>query len=318
MTRHKSLASAMSALLAYRNRPEGDPVPVKTNWSLVASNDNEPEVVADMGYERIIRMTPSVAEIMRQVATNDVEREPPSEMEVVKNGETKTVTVPGAIIRIGRLRFSNGEQAERGYKIGPDGSAVGTEIRMEVGAMLGVRDTQDRTAGGDIDASEVSASNAYFNDMFGVKPRRRIPARKGKKRNGIGLSHAQAKAALAEAYANTPTLPPVTKCPPGLPSANSRIADSFVGMRKAGKGDTGAMAWESIATALVDREIWAEALAELSERDRKTLDAVAHGRARTLRDLAGKEMSKRGAEYRGMRFLHAANSNLEENLKKFA
>lgn len=318
MTRHKSLASAMSALLAYRNRPEGEPVPVKTNWSLVASNDNEPEVVADMGYERIQLTTPSVAEIMRQAATGDVERSDPTEMEVIKNGVPHTVCVPGQVIRIGRLRFSNGSQVERGYKTGPGGEVIAAEIRMPAGAMLGCQDRPHTPVGGGDNPQEVTASNTYFNDMFGVTPRRRIPARKGKKRNGPGFGHAEAKALLAEAYANTPKLPPITKCPPGLPAAGSRIADSFVGMQKTGKGDTGSAAWESIATALVDREIWAEALAELSERDRKTLDTVAHGRARTLRDIAGKEMSKRGAEYRGMRLLREANDNLGEKLKKFA
>lgn len=303
MTRHKSLASAMSALLAYRNRPEGDPVPVKTNWSLVASNDNEPEVVADMGYERIQLTTPSVAEIMRQAATGDVER-----------------NESGQVIRIGRLRFSNGSQVERGYKTGPGGEVIAAEIRMPAGAMLGCQDRPHTPVGGGDNPQEVTASNTYFNDMFGVTPRRRIPARKGKKRNGPGFGHAEAKALLAEAYANTPKLPPITKCPPGLPAAGSRIADSFVGMQKTGKGDTGSTAWESIATALVDREIWAEALAELSERDRKTLDTVVHGRARTYEDVGlrlgqGKEYARRKG---GKLAIDAANDNLASALNKFA
>lgn len=298
MTRHKSLASAMSALLAYRNRPEGDPVPVKTNWSLVASNDNEPEVVADMGYERIQLTTPSVAEIMRQAATGDVER-----------------NESGQVIRIGRLRFSNGSQVERGYKTGPGGEVIAAEIRMPAGAMLGCQDRQHTPVGGGDNPQEVAASNTYFNDMFGVTPRRRIPARKGKKRNGPGFGRVEAKAMLAEAYANTPKLPPITKCPPGLPSAGSRIADSFAGMRKTGKGDTGSTAWESVATALVDREIWAEALAELSERDRKALDAVAHGRAKTLADIEPGGHEK-AASRRGKRLLRAANDNLADILQK--
>src|SRR5690606_639787 len=113
------------------NRPEGEPVPVKTNWSLVASNDNEPEVVAEMSYERIQLTTPSVAEIMRQVATGDVER----------NDD-------GQIIRIGRLRFSNGNQMERGFKIGPGGEVVGAELRMPAGAMLVCHDRPHTPVGG--------------------------------------------------------------------------------------------------------------------------------------------------------------------------
>lgn len=317
MTRHKSLASAMSALLAYRNRPEGDPVPVKTNWSLMASNDNEPEVVAEMGYERIQLTTPSVAEIMRQVATNDVERSDPTEMEVIKNGVPHTVCVPGQIVRIGRLRFSNGEQIERGYKVGPGGDVVGTELRMPVGAMLGCQDRPHTPVGGGDNPQEVSASNAYFNEMFGTTPRSRRSAGKGYKRNGPGFTHTAAKAMLADAYANTPDLPPVTRCPPGLPAAGNKIADSFVGMKKAGKGDTGSTAWESIATALVDREIWAEALDELSDRDRQTLDVVVHGRAQNMADIAPGG-TDRGSRKRGKRLLIAANDNLANILQKVA
>lgn len=300
MTRHRSLATAMSALLAYKNRPEGEPVPIQTNWALVASNDNEPEVVADMGYERIQLTTPSVPEIMRQVATGDVERND-----------------AGQIIRIGRLRFSNGNQVERGFKLGPGGEVVGTDLTMPAGAMLGCQDRPHTPVGAGDNPQELSDSNAYFNEMFGVKPRRRVPARKAAKRNGPGFGHADAKTMLAAAYANTPVLPPVTKCPPGLPSAGSRIADSFVGMKKAGKGDTGSTSWESIATALVDREIWREALAELSDRDRQTLDAVAHGRARTLADIEPGGHEK-AASRRGRRLLRAANDNLADILHKIA
>lgn len=317
MSRHQSLATAMSALLAYKNRPEGDPVPVSTNWSLVASNDNEPEVVADLGYERIIRMTPSVAEVMRQVSTDDVERGPSTEMDIVRDGTVMSVTVPGAITRIGRLRFSNGNQIERGYKIGPDGDAVGAEIRMTTGAMLGVRDTQDRTAGGDENPSEIAASNAYFNQMFGVTPRTRRSSRAGSRRNGTGFTHTEAKAMLADAYANTAELPTITKYPPGLPAAGSKVADSFVGMKKAGKGDTGSTAWESIATAIVDREKWAHALDELSDRDKQTLDAVAHGRMRTLGDIEPGGHEK-AASRRGKRLLRAANDNLAGILQNIA
>lgn len=317
MTRHKSLASAMSALLAYRNRPEGDPVPVKTNWSLTPANDNEPEVVADMRTERRIQILPTVEEIMRQVASGDIERGEPTEMTITKDGETKTVQVPGPILRMGRLRFSNGSQITRGHKIGPDGGAVGAEIRMPVGAMFGGGERDARTLGGDENPQEISASNRFFEEMFGVVSKKRVTGRKNIPRAG-GTPHADRVQMLADAYANTPDLPSVTKCPPGLPAAGAKIADSFLGMQKAGKGDTGSTSWEGIATALVDREIWAQAMDELSDRDKQTLDAVVHGRAKNYADLGvGLGMQHEYARRKGgKRAIEAANDNLAGILQK--
>lgn len=301
MTRHKSLASAMSALLAYRNRPEGEPVPVKTNWSTVADNDNaDMGEVGGYGVERGLRVRPTIQRIMQQVKDGDIERND-----------------SGQVIRIGDLRFSDGEQVERGYKFGPGGEVVIAEIRMPAGAMLGASEEMERTISGGDNPAEITASNHYFADMLGVARRQRRPQRKREQRSMPAITHADAKVMLAEAYANTPVLPPVTKCPPGLPAAGGRVADSFVGMQTIATGDTGSIAWESIVTALVDREIWAEALAELSERDRKTLDAVAHGRARTLVDIAPGG-TDRGARKRGKRLLMAANDNLENILQKVA
>lgn len=319
MTRHKSLATAMSALLAYKNRPEGEPVPVKTNWSLTPANDNEPEVVAEMRTERRIQILPTVEEIMRQVASGDIERGEPTEMTIVKDGKTKSVKVPGPILRIGKLRFSNGSQITRGHKIGPDGGAIGTELRMPVGAMFGGGERETRALGGDENPQEVNASNRYFEEMFGVAGKKRVTGRKNIPRTG-DVSHADRMRMLADAYANTPILPPITNCPPGLPTAGTRIADSFLGMQKAGKGDTGSTSWEGIATALVDREIWAQAMDELSERDRQTLDAVVHGRARTYEEVGlclgqAKEYARRKG---GKLAVEAANDNLASSLNKFA
>lgn len=303
MSRHHSLAEAMSALLAYRTRPEGEVVPVQTNWSLIPANDNEPEVVGEMGYERIQLVTPSVGEIMRQVATRDIER----------NGA-------GQIVRIGRLKFSDGSQVELGYKCAPGGEVVAIKHRMPTGALLGSQDRQHTIIGGDDNPPERTASNNYFAAMFGVKPKKRIPAKKRYKRNGSAISREEAKAMLSEAYANTKILPEVKKYPPGLPSATDRISDNFIGMKKSAVGDSGGSGWQDISTALVDREIWAQAVADLSERDTLALDSVAHQRAKTYAEVGralGQSRAYSDKKSGGRRALRRANDNLKKNLLHF-
>lgn len=295
MTR-SSLAEQLQALLAYRSRPEGEYQPMQSNWTTTPANDNaDPEEMADMRTERRVNMRPTVDYIMEQVATDDVER-----------------NEAGQVIRMGKLRFSDGTQRERGYRLGVDGSAEPVMLRMPAGAMLGASEKQERALGGDENPQEVTASNRYFEDMLGAN-HRHIPS--GKPRPGKAYSHAESKAMLVEAYANTPVLPAVTKYPPGLPSAGARVSDSFLGMQKAACADTGAIAWEDISTAMTDRDIWAEALAELSERDRQTLDD-----ALTAQTFAGISPGGtiRGARKRGKRMLLAANDNLQNILQRAA
>lgn len=295
MTR-SSLAEQLQALIAYRSRPEGEYQPMQSNWTTTPANDNaDPEEMADMRTERRVNMRPTVDYIMEQVATDDVER-----------------NEAGQVIRMGKLRFSDGTQRERGYRLGVDGSAEPVMLRMPAGAMLGASEKQERALGGDENPQEVTASNRYFEDMLGAR-HRHIPS--GKPRPGKAYSHAESKAMLVEAYANTPVLPAVTKYPTGLPSAGARVSDSFLGMQKAACADTGAIAWEDISTAMADRDIWAEALAELSERDRQTLDD-----ALTAKTFAGISPGGtiRGARKRGKRMLLAANDNLQNILQRAA
>ncbi len=300
MIRHRSFGDAMSALLAYKHRPEDEIAPIKTNWSLTPENDIEPDVVLEMGYERIQLVTPSISEIMRQVEIGDLER-----------------NEAGQVTRIGRLRFSDGSQVEAGYKIGPGGEVVAVKHRMPVGAMLGAQDRPHTTIGGDDNPSDRTASNRYFAELFGVKVRSRVAARKKSKRNGRGYSREEAKAMLAEAYANTPVLPEIKQCPPGLPLATDRIADNFLGMKKGMKGDAGSAGWQDVSTAIVDREIWAQAIAELSSGDRQVLDTVAHHRIASQYTISPGG-TERGARKRGLRLLTAANDNLKKNLEKAA
>jgi len=302
MSRHKSLAGAMTALMAYKNRPESEIIPVSTNWNVVPENSNEPEVISQMHTERRIQILPTVEEIMRNVVSEDIERND-----------------LGQIVRIGRLKFSDGTQVEAGHKYGPGGEVIATKHRMPAGAMLGCREQESRTLGGDENPSEVAASNNYFLDAFELKRRERIPS--GKKTKRTYQTHDQAKEDLAKAYADTPELPPVTRCPPGLPNAGNRIGDSFLGMKKTTTGESGSMGWQDVSTALVDREIWAQAIEALSERDRNVLDLVAHQRARTLADVgvsAGQTKHYADKRSGGRRTLIAANDNLANAIKKYA
>ncbi|RWN51405.1 MAG: hypothetical protein EOS04_24345 [Mesorhizobium sp.] len=294
MARHGDLAEQ---LLAWRNKPEGPIEPIKTNWTVVAANDNNPEDIAEMSTERSWRMTPSVGEIMAQVKTGDVER----------NGK-------GQIVRIGRLRFSDGTQTERAYCYGPEGKLVQYDARMPIGAMLGTRDNPEASLGGTgyTERSTVK-SNSYFAEMFDVEYP--VFASGGKRRNGKSYTAAESKAMLAEAIANTTCMPPVTVYPPSLPCGSERVVDSFLGMRKGKNGESGAIGWEDIAMSKVHREIWDETLATLSERDTETLDAAME--AKTLADIAPGG-HRRSAERRGKRDLQAANDNLREAIKKAA
>lgn len=294
MSRHKSLAGAMTALMAYKNRPESAIIPVSTNWNVVPENSNEPEVISQMHTERRIQILPTVEEIMRNVSSEDIERND-----------------LGQIVRIGRLKFSDGTQVEAGNKYGPGGEVMATKHRMPAGAMLGCREQESRTLGGDENPSEVAASNNYFLAAFELERRERIPS--GKKTKRTYQTHDQAKEDLAKAYANTPVLPPVTRCPPGLPNAGNRISDSFLGMKKTTTGESGSMGWQDVSTALVDREIWAQAIEALSERDRETIDASM--KAANFKSLA---RGRRGgnAYLFGKKSLVAANDNLQGLLKK--
>jgi hypothetical protein len=290
----------MTALLHWRAKPEGPIEPLRTNWSTVPANDNaDPTELSNMRVERSWRMTPSVEEIMAQVATGDVER-----------------NEAGQIIRIGRLRFSDGSQTERAYTTGPDGKVIQYDARMPAGAMLGERDKADSTLGGSGQtAKSTMHSNSYFAEMLDVD----YPTSKrgGKCKKGRSYSADESRAMLADAIANTPNMPPVKKYAPGLPSAGPLVADSFVGMKKGKTGESGSIGWEDIATSIVNREIWDAALTEIRRGTAKTLDAAMG--AQNLHAVGSSLGHKgRSARRHGKAALLAANDDLRRALKRIA
>lgn len=293
MTRHGSLAEQLAALLAYRNRPEGPIEPIGSNWTVVPANDDIS--VKAMSHERDLRMTPSVEEIMRQVETGDFE----------KNAKGQT-------IRIGNLHFSDGTQTEKAFKRTGGRSVKEVNFVMPVGAMLGCREQSERASGGKgYDGDYKRRSNDYFAGMLGTDVPRKA---KGKPRkNGPGYSRGEMKAMLDEAIANTPVMPEVKRYPAGLPATLELVADHFNGMKVAVSGQAGGAAWEDISGAIISREIWDAALAEMKGEDVARLDAAMGAGTYAEVSPGG---SERGARKRGKREMIAANDNLASSLKK--
>lgn len=295
MTRHGSLAEQLAALLAYRNRPEGAYEPLGSNWATTPANSNDDDVSA-FSQERDIRMTPSVGEIMRQVATDDVER-----------------NAKGQVIRIGNLRFSDGTQTEKDYKRSADRTVVEYDRVMPVGAMLGCREKAETALGGKGYSTDyLRRSNAYFAETFDVD----VPTRtkRGKRKNGRGFSRDEAQAMLDEAIANTKVMPPVKRYPAGLPAVAERVAENFIGMQTAvGGGSEAPAPWQDMVGAIVQREIWDAAMAEMKAEDMATLDVTMAAQTWAHVSPGG---SVQGARKRGHKALQAANENLSSALKK--
>ncbi len=298
MARHGSLAEQLAALKAYATTPDHDPEPIQTNWTIIPANDNDPEEVAEMTVERRWRMKPSTAEIMRQVLTGDVER-----------------NEAGQVVRIGKLRFSDGSQTEQAMKVTIDGKVVSFQARMPAGAMLGMKDAAESQLGGEEDSQHVTASNDYFATM--LKTGRHRYKAGGKRRRGKNYSHAESVELLASALANTDMSKVVrTYYPAGLPCGSAKVAESFLGMQKGKKGESGSVMWQDIVSAREERIAYGWAIAALSDNDRDVLDAAvkakSFGQVGASLGFAGKT-----AERRGKRAVLAANDNLARAIQDY-
>lgn len=298
--RRGSLAEQLAALMAYRNRPEGPIEPLKTNWTVVPANDNaSSDEIAEFSHERVLRMTPSVDEIMRQVASGEVE-----------------INDTGQVVRLGSLHFSDGTQTERAYKFEAD-KIKEYDRRMPVGGMLGCREKAEAALGGrGYSGSELKQSNEFFSETLGTLSARSV--KRVSRRNGPGYSRKEMQAALEEAIANTPVMPEVNHFPPGLPCGSERISDSFVGMKISATGGSGSIMWQDISSAIVQREIWDEAVAAMALEGIEALDAAMS--ARNYADVGqavgqAREYARRKG---GKRALWAANDNLAAALRKAA
>jgi hypothetical protein len=297
-TRHSKIAEQLAPILAYMRRPEGDTEPMQTNWRVDdATSSVNPEDIEGMRLDRLLEIVPSIKAIMESVATGDIE-----------------CNDAGQVVRIGSLRFSDGTRTERAYCYGLDGKVIPCDIRMPVGALLDSKEKSDTQAGGKGATEKYTLlSNSFFAATLGTAPARYIRGKRDR-RKGKSYTADESRSMLVAAYANTPTYT-VTYCQPGLPCGSKRVAESFLGMQKGKKGESGAIAWQDVSGHIVNREIWNETLAELREKDVETLDAAAE--AANMADIQPGG-HKRNAEKRGKRQLVAANDNLRTVMQKVA
>lgn len=310
--RHRSISDAMSALLAYRNRPEeGAPMDdVPSNFQTEPGDHNHLSAIADNSdVEARIRTRPSLKYIISSIQECEDEGGPE------RNED-------GQIVRIGRLRFSDGTQVEPAYKYTLDGDLKQYAARIPAGGIIGASEQRERVLGGDENPDELSNSNKFFTRAFGfgdnvppfVQPTKRPVRTKG-------MSRAELAADLAAAWENTdPAKVTYTRCPDGIARGAQRIGDNFIGMKVGrGNGSDGAAQWHDVYAAQVDRKIWRDSIAELSDKDRAVLEAAeTAGSYAEVGVAAGQSRNYARNDGGGKRALEAANDNLYEILKKYA
>lgn len=297
MSRHGSIADQLKGILVYRERPniEEPIIPISTNWSTAPSGTADKEDLINLSQDRKRIVTPSIAEIMKQVESNEV-----------------GVNAQGQIVAIGKLQFSDGTQTEQAYRRTIDGKLERYMARMPVGAMLNTRDAADVALGKG--AINHGGSNTYFRKVFKTEQHEYVAS--GKRRKGKNYANDEAQAMLDEAIANTEVMPLVTKLPDGLPYGTARVADNFIGMKIAASGNSGSIAWQDLSTLMSERESWAAVMSVITQEDKDALDAS--GEAKTMADIGQSvgmtmEYARRKG---GRRRLIAANDNLMDAIKK--
>lgn len=334
--RHRDLAH-LGALISFRNRPVGvaegvpseDPAPIRTNWSLVPANDNEP-LEDGFGNERGVEYEPSLDLVEREIENvrmayraepSILRREDGANDDRFAAREVHGIPYAGdieygvhvddkgnrhkTIIRIGRLKFSDGKQTERGHKLVMD-QVVEADIRMPVGAMLGEREKSSRDKGGEVDTT---GSNSHYRWMVKAKGVRR--PKKAQKKPRVEITKEKARQMLADAYANTPVLPDIVRREPGLPYGPTNLRQLFIGGRKGKNGESGSQAWQDIFTEKENRDTFSRALDAMQDEHVRVLtEAVGAKSLGQLGEVRG--FKGRHAIAAGRRLLIAANDNFEE------
>lgn len=312
MARHASLAEQLGALKAYSQRPEIDaPIDtLKTNWSAVEANDNSPEEIMGMSVERRLRIRPTDTDIVDETLGADVVRGP----DVYSDHFGRMI--PGPILRIGNVRFSNGTHTEKAYTYGLDGKLTQFDARMPLGAMLGATEKQERMLGGDDDTSERNAMCARIVSWLGSKRSRSMPKRERDKTKDKNYTVEESRKMLAEAMANTdPAKVSWTRAHKAMPWKPSNSTELFLGMVKTTKGESGSVAWQDIVGHITEREVWAKSIDALKPESRATIAALETAQnTAAIGMLHGKRGSQAWAV--GKAKLIAANDDLMAAINK--
>lgn len=291
----RSLAEQLTYVLALRNQPDHEPEPLQSNWATAPTELVEPEVRRELHGEQRLEITPSIEEIYREMH------------------HTPTRNDADQIVAIGKLRFSDGTQTEKGFMVGPDGDVVQYDRRMETGAMLGCSERLMAATGSGSSPARINISNTAIAERFGVESVSYMPGKRNR-RAGKSYSALESRALIADAIANTAVMPAVTTLPSGLACGTAQVSDQFIGMKIGSTGKGGGTNWQDMGSALEDYHTWRLAHAELSEKDKTVLEVAMT--AKTLDEL-GVRGHRRTKERQAVKRLKAANDNLVAAVKKF-
>lgn len=322
------------ALLLYRNSPDHPPEPLQSNWSTAPRGIVE----YDMGGEgrgNVVRLypdlnlevVPSIEKIIEAMRGEWVWAEPEVHTYGKKKGQPKATT--GPLQSIGDLVFSNGSQTEKAYTRGPDGDVISYNRNMERGAMLRSSEETGAVKGGGKQSSAVELSNQLLTHMLLGKdaagnriepaPTVRKYIRSGKMTKGKSLTAEASRALIAEAIANTPVMPQVKKCPPGLPMGTAKASNCFIGMRPQPSGKSGAsIGWVDFFIAGQERREWLAVLGEIDETTQTVLETALHAGSYAEVGLAAGQSLSYARTKGGKLALKAANDNLDAVIKKVA
>lgn len=312
-----SFADAIPAILAFRNRPDSPPDPLRSSWTTDPSTvipdgdfdgDDKPEKMAE---DLLLEITPSLSQIMFQVKHGAV----------VKNER-------GQILSIGKLKFSYKNEHERVTCNGANGVET-RMLKLPPGAMLGTTEKLGAAHGGSAPAV-VTISNrnltgrlmGWVLDEAGKETdvpngwRAYIPG--GIRRKGKNLTASQSRALIAEAIANTPKLPAVTVCAPGVASGTARYSDQFIGMKVGSAGKGGAPNWTDEFMAMRDHEEWQATVRAVEPKHLKVVEAAMVAQTFGEIGVAAGQAREYARRKGGKRALLAANDNFVTAMRKSA
>lgn len=301
------LAEQLTAFFSRVTTPDHKPEPITSSFSMTPANDNQVKAKSEqLTTEKLLKITPSVEQVVREMAGQWVWSEP----EVAPAG--KQLATTGPLASIGNLKFSDGKKTEKAYMRGPDGDTIQYDRRMPRGAMLGTTESLVEPSGAN---GSIKIGNSVFSQRFKLDNHQYIPSKT--RRRGRSYTSDESRDLLATAIANTSVMPTVTICPTGMAAGTAQYSDQFIGMKIGSTGKGGAPSWVDIFTAGQEHEAERKAHDEMSMKD-KTVFAAAMV-AQTFEEVGvAAGQSPLYAKYRGggKRAIIAANDNYAINLQK--